>query len=415
MLLLYRAMIWIVLMLGSPYLLIKALFGRHGIKERFGYIKNRESSGRLFWFHAASVGELKIISSVLPAISDIDGAVEFAISTTTITGRKRATDLFGEKAYIFLQPLELKSSIIRVIDSLKPEKLIVVETELWPLMLSIADDLGVSLYLVNARMGEDSYKKYKLAKPLFAPVLKKFSRVLAQTKADAERFRGLGAENAEVAGNLKYDQVLTNNVPNGPRLKVVGNGKFIFVAGSIRKGEDEILADVISRALESGLDMRFILVPRHMKEIADVENVLNNRNIRYRLRSDMADNTIDLDSVLLVNTMGELRDFYSIADIAFVGGSLVPVGGHDPLEPAALGKPVIFGPYMENARDAADILLESGGATQVMGKYDLFDILKESRLDRHLLEIKGEKCKKAILSMSGVSGKVARILIGGKI
>lgn len=412
MLIIYRTLVGLALILGSPYLLVKALFGRHGIRQRFGFIEKRESPEKLVWFHAASVGELKIIQSVLPKMIERDGNLQFAVSTTTITGMRRARELFGDRAYIFLQPLELKSSIVRVIARLGPEMLVIVETEIWPLMLTVSHELGVKLFLINARMKESSFGKYRLIKPLFAPALRRFSRVLAQTSDDAERFRRLGAENVTVAGNLKYDQILDKEYTNSRRLSIEKKGKMVFVAGSVRKGEDAILADVISKIIQSELNVGFILVPRHMKEIDDMAGVLGFHGIKYRLRSDMAGDMINLDSVLIVNTMGELRDFYSLADLAFVGGSLVPIGGHDPLEPAALGKPVIFGPYMDNAREAALLLLKSGGAFEVNNCEDILKIIRKSIPDRRNLEAKGLKCRQAILSMTGASERTVRYLMG---
>jgi 3-deoxy-D-manno-octulosonic-acid transferase len=400
------------MVIGTPYLLIKAVAGRHGIRERFGYIDFKKTRKRLFWFHAASVGELKIITSVIPAILNLDGEIEFAVSTTTITGKKRAKELFGERAFIFLQPLELKSSIERVIARLRPEKLIVVETEIWPLMLSMARDFGAKLYLINARMKDSSYGKYRLAKVLFSPILRKFSGILARAGEDAERFRLLGAKNVCVVGNLKYDQALNSIKSTGNRMPIAikDPGKLVFVAGSIRRGEDGMLARMIRKSLLSSLQVVFVLAPRHMSEVNEIAAVLDSYGVKYRLRSEV--NEIDPGSVLLVNTMGELTDFYRIADLAFVGGSMVPIGGHDPLEPAALGKPVVFGRYMENAREAAEMLLHSGGAIEVDGENHLYDILEKASKDRTSLEGMGEKCRSSIISMTGGSKKVAEILVG---
>ncbi|MEE9553490.1 MAG: 3-deoxy-D-manno-octulosonic acid transferase [candidate division Zixibacteria bacterium] len=412
MLFIYRIFVALVIIIGSPFLFVKAFFGKHGIRERFGFVTGRELSGRLFWFHAASVGEQKIIQSILPEIRKRDKRIEIAISTSTITGKRRAEELFGDQAHIFLQPLEIKSSIERVIKRLRPEKLIIVETEIWPLMLSVSKKVGLELFLINARMREKSFGKYKLIKSFFAPVLKNFSIILAQSSADADRFQSLGAENVTVIGNLKYDQIFDNGYSNSRRLSIEKKGRLVLVAGSVRKGEDDILADVIVETRRSGSDIGYIIAPRHMKEIEDMTEVFSNRGIRYRLRSKTPGDTVNLDSVLILNTMGELRDFYNLADLTFVGGSLVPIGGHDPLEPASLGKPVIFGPHMENAREASKVLLESGGATEVRNREDIINILKEAGMNREALKVKGEICKKAVLSMTGASEKTAKYLMG---
>jgi 3-deoxy-D-manno-octulosonic-acid transferase len=218
--------------------------------------------------------------------------------------------------------------------------------------------------------------------------------------------------NAETVGNLKYDQVLSNAESTTSTLNIVSDDRLIFVAGSIRKGEYEIFADLITKSRERQLSVGFILVPRHMKEIGHIRQVLSNRNIPITLWSEVTESDVDFKSVLLVNTMGRLRDFYRIADLAFVGGSLVPIGGHDPVEPAALGKPVVFGPYMDNTGEAAVLLLESRGAEEVTGVDDIFELLMDSIHNKEFLVRKGELCRNAVISMTGASKKTAHIILG---
>lgn len=400
------------LVLASPFLLIKALVGRHGITERFGLIQNRDSTKRLIWFHAASVGELKVISSIIPEIRNFDSDIEFAVSTTTATGRKRALELFGDEATVFLQPLELYHAINRVIKRLRPEKLLIVETEIWPLLVIAAANSGVEVNLVNGRMRESSFKLYRTVNPLTSKALSIFKRVFVQSEADEVRFRSLGAQRCYIVGNLKYDQALDNEDCGEHLLNIDKGNRLLLVAGSIRRGEYEIFVELISKSRKRNLEVAFILVPRHLKEIDYISQLLSNSGIPYRLWSESSDQAVDLSSVLVVDAMGLLRDFYRLADLAFVGGSLAPIGGHDPLEPAALGKPVVFGPHMDNAREAADLLLHSGGAFEVGGTEQLFEILENSSKDRQALRTKGELCRKAVLSKSGASRRTAQMLMG---
>jgi 3-deoxy-D-manno-octulosonic-acid transferase len=409
---LYRILFILFFIVASPYLLIKALWGHHGITERLGFVQKRNSNGRLFWFHAASVGELKILSAVIPEMKKLLPTLEIAISTTTATGKRQAEKLFGDMATIFFQPLEVYSAIIRAIENLKPEKLILVETEIWPLLITTAADCGVEVDLVNARISAKSFGFYKWFPSLLKNVMNKFSYVLTQTEIDAARFRSLGVPNPLVVGNIKFDQALNGNGKGKPAFVLSNSVKLIFVAGSIRKGEDEIFADLIADVREKDLPVFFVLVPRHMNEVDDVCAHLKNRNIGYALWSDAKGSAIDSDLVLVVNTMGELLNFYLAADLTFVGGSLVPIGGHDPAEPASLGKPVLFGPYMENARAAADLLIKSGGAQAVNDKQDLLNALCDASKNKNALIERGQKAQEAILSMSGISKKIARILIG---
>jgi len=258
-LLIYRLIFLFILILSSPFLLLKALWGRHGIKERLGFIPIRSSAKRLFWFHAASVGELKALATALPEIRKRAPDVDFAISTTTATGNRQAQKLFGDDCLIFLQPLELRSAIGRAIKRISPSKLIVVETELWPLMLNMAHAKGIGLYLINARLSERSFRFYKIFRPIISVTLGKFSAVLARSETDSSRYKELGAQNATVIGNIKYDQALNVRVER-PELNLPKDN-LIFVAGSIRRGEDEIFAELISRCCRENMSISFILVP----------------------------------------------------------------------------------------------------------------------------------------------------------
>lgn len=411
MLLLYRIVFVLVLIAGSPYLLIRAIWGRHGISERFGFIPKRESSGRLFWFHAASVGELKVLSSIIPEIKRLLPGVEIAVSTTTATGKKRATELFGKEALIFYQPLELNSAILRTLENLRPEKLILVETEIWPLLISTVFDAGVEINLINARMSRKSFRIYSLFWPFISKILARFTHILAQTEDDARRYGSLGATDPRVVGNMKYDQVLANSGGRKSPPKIKDKRNLIFVAGSIRRGEDRIFADIIAQAMEASLPVFFVLVPRHMKDLGELEEHLRSNKVPFRLWTESRKRKIDPGSVLIVNTMGELTDFYKSSDLAFVGGSLVPIGGHDPTEPAALGKPVIFGHYMDNAQAAARLLIECGGAVTVRNGADILRVLYHAVENRAALQERGKRCREAIRSMAGISRKIAGILV----
>jgi 3-deoxy-D-manno-octulosonic-acid transferase len=412
LLIIYRLFFILAVIFGSPYLLIKALLGHHGITERLGFVPIRQSTGPLYWFHAASMGELKILSSIIPELKKPAPQLEIAVSTTTITGRQRALELFGDKAIVFLQPLEINSAILRTIERIKPQKLILVETEIWPLLILTSSGCGLDVSLINARMSARSYRIYLWFRPFIKKAMKRLHYVLAQTDADADRFKSLGASDPQVVGNIKYDQVLAGGLNRKPAFILPDSEKLVFVAGSVRRGEDAIFAELVFSLRERNKPVLFILAPRHMKDVGDLCLLLDKRNMPYRLWTETRDKDIDTESVLIVNTMGELVNFYLAADLTFVGGSLVPIGGHDPAEPAALGKPVLFGPYMDNAREAADLLVKSGGAQVVKDKEELLRALCLAVSDKSALAEKGKRCREAILSMAGISGRIAQIIEG---
>jgi len=413
LLLLYRAIFFLIVLIGSPYLLIKAIWGKHGISERLGIISARRSIGRLFWFHAASVGELKVLSTVIPELKKILPEVEIAISTTTATGKRRARQLFPD-AFIFLQPLEINSAILRVVENLRPEKLILVETELWPLLINTVADRGVEIFLINARMSARSFKFYRWFRTLVSKTISRITGILAQSQLDADRFAHLGAGRIQVVGNTKFDQVFTESLGKESAITPPANDLLVFVAGSVRKGEDEIFADVIASSLLKKLPVFFALAPRHMKDVGELRGHLNARNIAHSLWTQTGRDGVDFDSVLIVDTMGDLTSFYKSADLAFVGGSIVPIGGHDPAEPAALAVPVLFGPHMENADFAARLLLKRGAASEVRNADDIIRAIENAFKDRQALKERGLRGREAIASAAGVSSKLASIIAGIK-
>lgn len=411
MLLLYRLIFIAAFILGSPFLLIKAMAGHHGIKERLGFVPVRKSSNKLYWFHAASVGELKILSLLIPKITKDNNDIEIAVSTTTITGRNTAEKMFGDSAIIFIHPIELKSAINRMLERIRPERLIIAETELWPLSLSCAIGKNIDLYLINGRMSRRSSRLYKMIGKVIKPLLSRFKNVMVQTSDDEDRFRKLGASVVNVVGNIKYDQVLDNGEIKPISVMFESGGYLTFVAGSVRKGEDDILSNAIVTSFSENLPYRFILVPRHMKDVERLRANLTSRSISYSLWSEYNEDPIKDRTVLVVNTMGDLLGFYGIADIAFVGGSLVPIGGHDPVEPASLSKAVIFGPHMENAAEAAEALLKSGGANKVQNSDDIVKFLRSVGDKRDLLKEYGRLCREAVLSLTGATQKTVDILM----
>jgi 3-deoxy-D-manno-octulosonic-acid transferase len=303
---LYRLIFILSIIFGAPFLLIKAMAGRHGIKERLGFVRARKSSGRLFWFHAASVGELKILSLVIPKIVQGHKGVEIAVSTTTITGRKMAEKLFGEFALVFIHPIELKSAVNRTLSRIKPERLIIAETELWPLCLSCALEKEIELYLINGRMSARSFRLYTIIRKIIRPLLSRFRNIMVQTADDADRFKKLGASVVSIVGNIKYDQVLDNKEINPPGIKFEPDDGLIFVAGSVRKGEDQILLDAIVASFAENLPYRFILVPRHMKDVGRLCAGLGSKSIKYALWSEYNREALSGRTVLVVNTMGDL-------------------------------------------------------------------------------------------------------------
>jgi 3-deoxy-D-manno-octulosonic-acid transferase len=414
MYLIYQIVFALFLLIASPYLLVRAIFGAHGLKERLGFWKFTADERKTVWFHAASMGELKVINNVLPELIKIRPELRIVISTITKTGKTKADKSFSP-IEVFYMPLDLRCCISRTFHKIKPSLLILIETEIWPMLITQAKAANCPVAIINGRISQKSLKFYSLFRPLFKSVLGHVNYVMAQTGDDLERFTSLGLDTDHIAdyGNIKFDQVLNRDTrPIAPEMKAYlddDETKFVFIAGSIWPREFSPVINAIMATSEDHPELINILAPRHMKHLKQLEEALHLAHLPYIRRSKMADTNTDA-KVMILDTMGELSNLYSYAHLAFVGGSLVNVGGHDPLEPASAGCPVGFGPNMQNARLFADILVDSGGGFYLSGEDALTGLLQKLVVDKALAKNLGRKAHLAVLSHAGVSRRIAEKL-----
>ena len=410
MYLFYQIILIVVLIVSSPYFLIRAIAGGHGIKERLGFWKFKCDERQVVWFHAASMGELKAINNILPELIKIRPDLRIIISTITKTGKNEAIRLF-HPVVVFYLPIDLSCCVKRVLRKLKPSLLVLVETELWPVLISRTAGSGAKISMINARLSLKSFKFYRFFKSLFSPAIGKINLVMAQTDDNAGRFIAMGAKPKDVltAGNIKFDQVLNLGLtpPDKELLHyLVHDDKFIFIAGSIWPGEFEAILTSTKKLLSESNTARVILAPRHLKNLTKLEEALSRHNIRYIKRSKLTEIERKPD-VMILDTMGELRGLYRYANLAFVGGSLVTVGGHDPLEPASSACPVCFGPHMENSKAFTEILVKAGGAFYINNTEELTSLLLKLVHDPQAAKVIGQKAYRAVLAHSGVSKNIA--------
>jgi len=402
-----------MLIIAGPYLLVRAIAGGHGLKERLGLWKFTADDRKVVWFHAASMGELKVINSILPQLLIENPDLRIVISTITKTGKTEAVKLF-HPIEVFYLPIDLNCCVNRVIRKVKPSLLVLVETELWPVLIRQAAVTSAKIAIVNARLSRKSFRFYRLFKSLLSPVLEKMEYIMTQTEKDSARFVKLGTrpENIEIYGNTKFDQILIENA-KAPAEELVSllnhDDDFVFIAGSIRPGEYQAVLTAVKSALMENINLKAVIAPRHMKDINLLEMTLTAFGLSYIKRSELP-GTESNKSVLIIDTMGELKSLYSHADLAFVGGSLVKIGGHDPLEPASAGCMVCFGPYMDNTRMFADILVESGGASYINGSDELLSLITKLAKDQDLAGQLGKIAHQTVLTHSGASAKTARKL-----
>lgn len=340
---------------------------RHRIAERFGFGMRRLPRTSI-WVHAVSVGEVQAAAPLVRALLKRHPDVPLLITTMTPTGSERVRALFGDSVIHSYVPYDLAGAVRRFFDWAQPMLAIIMETELWPNLYHECGKRRVPLVLASARVSLRSVRHYRRLVPLFRDTLSHGIVIAAQTPADAERFRSLGANPARthVTGNIKFDFELPPEIASRGRdlrLEQAGN-RPVWVAASTHDGEEDAALDAHARILEHHREALLILVPRHPERFPQVAALLEGRGIPYVTRSSRR-LAVPGTRVLLGDTMGELTTFYAAADVAFVGGSLVRIGGHNLLEPMALAVPVITGPHNENAADIAELLVDCGAALVV--------------------------------------------------
>lgn len=329
--------------------------------QRFGF-GDAPFAGESLWVHAVSVGEVQAAAALIRALRARYPGLPIVLTTVTPTGAERARAEFGDRVHVRYVPYDLPGSVRRFFDRVRPRAAIILETELWPNLYHECGRRGVPLVLASARISPRSVGRYRRLAGLFRETLSHGIVIAAQSEGDAERFRSIGAnpQRTHVTGNIKCDFALPADlIAKGAALRRQhAGGRSVWVAGSTHAGEEEIVLSV-QGALTVSPRPLLVLVPRHPARFDDVATLLERRRVPYVRRSSGATCTASTE-VMLVDSLGELMQFYAAADLAFVGGSLVPVGGHNLLEPAALGIATLTGPHNFNAQEIADMLIESG-------------------------------------------------------
>ena len=389
----YSALLALVLVLGSPYWLYEML--RHGkyrtgVRERLGEIPSRlgSISPPTIWIHAVSVGEVLAISELVRQLRAEFPRFRVFVSTTTDTGQRLARERFGEEN-VFYFPLDFAFAVRPWLSALRPELVVIAETELWPNFLRSARQANARIAIVNARISDKSFKGYRRWKGLIASVLTIPDVFLAQTEQDAQRLREIGAPGDRVmtTGNLKYDVPLPPPPPVVQQLRVALSGAGpVLVCGSTVEGEEPLLLGAFTNILANHAGAVMLLAPRHPQRFDEVEHLLREIKIPFWRRSKWTGGPIR-GGVLLVDSIGELSALYALAGIAFVGGSLVPRGGHNIIEPAQHGVAIVVGNHTENFRDIVG-LFQSRDAVRVVGPAELplmFMQLIANDAERHAL------------------------------
>jgi 3-deoxy-D-manno-octulosonic-acid transferase len=325
------------------------------------------------WIHGASVGEARVSTAVGRALRREHPDLHLAFSAVTDTGRAALpAPPLADAA--FHAPLDFRGWPGRVLDALAPAALVLVETELWPNLIHEASDRGVPIVVVNGRLSPERMSRYRRWAALYRPLMRRLTRVGAQSTRDAERFvdAGLQREVLEVTGNVKYDMPASDADPGALRARFgLDAERPVIVAGSTGDGEDPAVLDAFLVLREAVPEAFLVLAPRHPERADDVARDAGQRGVRLHRLSAGSDGDAGRSDGLLLDTVGELASLYAVARVAFVGGSLVPIGGHNVLEPAAAGVPVLFGPHTEHFAEPAEALERAGGGFRVADGADL--------------------------------------------
>ncbi len=341
-------------------------------RERLGIIPPLPESSCL-WVHAVSVGETRAALPLIRALLNRYPDLPLLVTTTTLTGSRQVREAMGERVHHVYAPYDLPGAAARFLRQTRPRLALIMETELWPNLLRQCAVAGIPTLIANARLSERSARGYARIRWLTASMLRDITLIAAQAEADAERFRALGAPRVEVTGNLKYDLTLPDDLlERGRQFRqdVLGTHRAVWIAASTHAGEEEQVLDAFARLRARWPELLLLLVPRHPERFDGVAALYQQRGFSVVRRSEQRICTPEA-AVFLGDSMGELLLFYAATDLAFVGGSLVPTGGHNVLEPALLGLPVLFGPHMFNFTEAGERLLEAKAAWQVTNAAEL--------------------------------------------
>ncbi len=411
------------LLLFPFFLLYTRVTGRysHHLRERLGFIPLeavQQLTGRpRIWIHAVSLGEVKVAGSIIGALRHIMPGCSIIISSMTEHGRNLARETFGEEIPVVYAPIDFVGSVRRALSLFRPDAMIFLETEIWPAWLFEARRMGIKTALINGRISVRSIDGYLKLRPFFKEVLKNLDLFSMILEEDGARIRSMGADplRIEINGNAKYDLFATAPDP-GIEMKMrqtlnLDTSQRVIVAGSTRRGEEEMILDAYVKALGEFPDTMLIIVPRHIDRTSEIGALINGRGLEYQLRTEIGEGKEKrTEKVIIINTFGELFKIYSIGTIVFCGASLVPLGGQNPLEPAAWGKAVLYGPSMEDFLDAKDLLEKAGASVPVstpgeLGKKILY-LLGHPEKSRAY----GDRARGAVFKNQGAAEKHARAI-----
>ncbi|MEY4210299.1 MAG: hypothetical protein RLZ92_678, partial [Pseudomonadota bacterium] len=381
-------------------------------QERLGFYRTPPCQD-LVWFHAVSVGEAEAAFPLIKSMQSQHPAQRFLVTTTTPTGSARVQAVLADSVEHVYLPYDLPVIVARFLRHFQPQIAVIMEKEVWPNLFAACAAEQIPLYVINARLSAKSAKAYKKIPALIKPALACIQQIATQTEDDQQRFIDIGASAQQVAvlGNIKFDlSIEPATIAAGLALKQNSfAGRFVWIIASTHQGEEEILLALYPALKAQIKNLLLVIAPRHPERFEPVKKLCEKQGLSVVMRSEnrLVDERCD---VYVADSIGELKMLYAAADLAFVGGSLVPVGGHNVLEPAAVGVPVLFGPQMFNFQEIAEQMLKAGAAVQCDDDLAIAKVVLHIHEDLSFRQSLSSHAKRFVEQNQGATARVAALL-----
>jgi 3-deoxy-D-manno-octulosonic-acid transferase len=403
----------LLLLLASPFYIGRVLWKNRGGKERFGISIPTIKNKHIVWIHAVSVGEVIASKPLISLLKRELPNYNVVLSTVTKTGREMAEKLKDKPYHIFYFPFDFPFTVKTVLRKIQPSAIVLAETELWPNLIRYSQRLNIPVVMINGTISKSSFSGYSKIQRLFKQILNKISFFCMQTEEDKNKLLHLGVkqDKIKVTGNTKFDCYDFSSGADVEQLKnwnIRGHSP-VIAAGSTHPEEEGMILDIFRQIEKKFPEALLILVPRHPERVSEVENLIKEKGYSCIRRTNMGSSQVK-EKIVLVDTIGELLNIYSTADIIFVGGSLVPIGGHNLLEPASLSKPIITGPYTFKQNEMVSLLKRGNGMIQVQNKKYLKDTILELLSSPEKMEELGRNAQKVISENQGATRKNLQVI-----
>ena len=402
----YTLTLAVGLLLTFPYYLVRFRKYLPTLPDRFGFVKLPQRKASI-WVHAVSVGEIKAVERLLERLRQQFPDNPLVVSTVTPAGQALARERRDIIHSTFYFPIDLPWCVRRALDRIAPEIVIIAETEIWPNFLRECRIRGIRVMMINGRISDRSFNRYRLIRHWLERVFKDYTVIGMQSETDRQRIEAIGADpqRVTVLGNLKYDAVAAGKPLEARLGTFLAGWQPVWIAASTMAGEEEFVLDAFAELREGHPDLKLIVAPRHADRFDAVAQMLESARLPWKRRTELRD-TQRSSTVLLLDTIGELAALFHYASVVFVGGSLVATGGHNILEPARHRKPIVFGPHMENFRDMARLFLEAKAAIQIGNERQLAPAIEQILVHPELASELGNNAYAILLENTGATDRV---------